>query len=183
MTEMTSMRITVREFMELPETNQIVELLDGKVIVSPTPIDAHQGAIVSFMRYLFRVVETGIWRVAPMSVILDEENAPEPDIFWVSGPESLCKLGPDGYWYGAPDLIIEVQSPSTARRDRGKKFDLYERHGVHEYWMVDAVAQFIEVYRLIDGRLVRQGVYGVDETFISSVLGELTIDMRASFGA
>jgi Uma2 family endonuclease len=67
--------------------------------------------------------------------------------------------------------VIEILSPSTARRDRGVKFDVYERHGVREYWLTDPEAQFVEVYRHEGGAFRRQGLYGADEAFPSAVLG------------
>ena len=67
--------------------------------------------------------------------------------------------------------MIEVLSPSTAKRDRGVKFDVYERHGVREYWLIDLDAQFIEVYRHENSAFKRQGIFGVEEAFPSAALG------------
>ena len=116
------------------------------------------------------------------SVHLDDENIPEPDIFWVSGPDSKCKLGDNGYYYGAPDRVIEILSPSSVRRGRRTKFALYQRHGVREYWLVDPEAESIEVWRLEGQQFVRVGVFGVDQTFVSSVLFGLTINVKAALG-
>jgi Uma2 family endonuclease len=76
---------------------------------------------------------------------------------------------------GPPDLVIEVLSPTTAARDRGEKFDLYERFGIYEYWMIDAEARFIEVYTHNGQHFMRQGVYTVGQTFISKVLQNVTV--------
>ncbi len=181
MADISRTRMTSEEFRELPETTQIVELIDGEMIVSPTPVDAHQRAILSLLRFLFQVVSTGTLRVAPLSVFLSETDALEPDIFWVRDSESRCHLRPDGYWYGPPDLVIEVLSPSTAKRDRGTKFKLYERYGVGEYWLIDPEAQFVEVFRQDGGHFVQQGLYGLGEPFVSLALGGIAIEPNVIF--
>ena len=86
-------------------------------------------------------------------------------MFWVSGADSLCKLGADDYWHGAPDLVVEVLSPSTALRDHGVKFGLYEQHGTREYWLIDPAAEFVEVFRRENDAFVRFGAFGNAETF------------------
>ncbi|MEO0563414.1 MAG: Uma2 family endonuclease, partial [Chloroflexota bacterium] len=76
------------------------------------------------------------------------------------------------YWHGAPDLVIEVLSPSTAARDRGVKFDHYETAGVREYWLIDPMGLFVEVYTLKDGTFERAGLYERGVSFQSAVLGK-----------
>ena len=73
--------------------------------------------------------------------------------------------GSDGYWHGAPDLIIEILSPGTTRQDRDTKYRLYEANGVREYWIVEAEELYIEVYHLHEGKYKRQGIFGLGETF------------------
>ena len=104
----------------------------------------------------------------------------QPDVIWI-GPESRCQAVGDQYWHGTPDLVVEVLSPSTAVRDRGYKFDLYERHGVREYWLVEPEGRFLEVYVLEDGRFVRRGLYQEVDDFTSPVLGGQTIVLKDIF--
>ncbi len=177
----TRIRMTREEFMALPETNIAHELIGGELIVSPTPKDTHQGVIISMLRVLLRLVSTGTFRVAPMEVHFDDGNIVEPDIFWVSGPDSNCRLGDDGYWYGAPDLIVEVLSPSTEARDRREKFNLYQRHGAREYWLAHPEALFIEVFTLTEGTFVRKGLFAIGQTLISDALGQ-NVDVKATLG-
>jgi len=167
-------RMTVEEFKQLPETNLPTELIDGELIVMPAPKDDHQKLILPIGSYLRQIVPGGEVRVAPTDVWLGEDCV-QPDVFWVSGPESKCKLGEDGYGYGAPDLVVEVLSPSTAYRDRRTKFNLYQQHGVREYWLADPEGQYIEVYFLESGNFVRQGAFGKVDSFISPVLGGVSI--------
>lgn len=181
-------RMTAAEFAELPETTQIIELIDGVVFMSPSPKDIHQDNVddvVGFLRDLKRSGQiSGIVRFAPMDVQFDEVNTLQPDIFFVSSDSTRCMLGDDGYWHGAPDLIVEVLSPSTARRDKVEKFNLYEKHGVREYWLVEPTLLSVEVWVLTDGLLQQQGIYSpVDDLnlFTSPVLGGLGVDLKIVF--
>lgn len=171
-------RMTLEEFKALPETNTFVEFIDGEVIVSPTPIDRHQETSGAAFIHLYTLHPSGTWRLAPLDVYLGE-HVLQPDIFWVSDDSTNCFLGEDKYWHGGPDLVIEILSPSTAKRDRGRKYRLYEQYGVREYWLIDTDASFIEVYHLENGRFVKQDIYGLDETFTSPVLSDAIIDVNA----
>lgn len=172
--------MTPAQFRQLPETTTPTELIHGELIVSPTPVNKHQadvGEIYFFLKQLQKQKpEMGQAIVSPMDVWLDDDCV-QPDVFWVSKPESKCKLGDDGYWYGAPDLVVEVLSPSTAHKDRGVKFDLYEKYGVREYWLTDPDGQYIEVYRLNDGKFERLGAYGIGQSFVSMVLAGLNVSI------
>jgi Uma2 family endonuclease len=179
-------RMTVEEFKQLPESNVPTELIDGEVIVSPTPIYRHQEIVGDTYYFLKQIAKQnptlGTAVVAPMDVWLGEDCV-QPDVFWVSGPESRCKLVEDGYWYGAPDLVVEVLSPSTAYRDRQTKFNLYQQHGVREYWLADPEGQYVEVFILEQGKFVRQGAFGPDDTFGSPVFGGLSVNVSELLSA
>ena len=179
MGDLTQTRMTAQEFMALPETTQPTELLDGELIVSPTPKNPHQDSVLEIALFLRQNVTTGKTVIAPMDVHFDDKNIAQPDVFWVSGENSLCKLGQDGYWYGAPDLVVEALSPSTEFKDRGTKFKLYEKYGGREYWLVSPEAKYVEVYRLVDGQFARVGIYGLNESFVSEVLSGMTIKIAA----
>jgi Uma2 family endonuclease len=162
--------MTADEYFALPETNQITELIDGELIVAPVPIAYHQ--IVSGNAYYFLRTEatSGKAYYAPIALRFDDHHVFEPDVIWIrQGGE--CHLVDKYHWIGAPDLVIEILSPSTAKRDRGVKFEVYERHGVREYWLIDLDSQFIEVYSHQNGAFKHVGAYGVDEKFTSPVLG------------
>jgi Uma2 family endonuclease len=182
MATLERIHMTPAQFRQLPETNEPTELINGELIVSPTPVNKHQGIVGESYFFLKGLAkqnpDLGQVIVSPMDVWLGE-NCVQPDVFWVSKPQSLCKLGEDGYWYGAPDLVIEVLSPSTAHKDRGIKFDLYEKHGVREYWLFDPDGRYIEVFRLLNGRFERLGAFGVGQSFSSAVLAniEIQVDM------
>jgi Uma2 family endonuclease len=177
------LKITAAEFLAMPETPETIELINGELSVSPTPVDLHQYTVVELI-FVFRKIspDRGRVRTAPLDVHFDDENVVQPDVFWISKPESRCKLGEDGYWHGAPDLVVEVLSPSTAIKDRGRKYTLYERYGVREYWIVDTDGRYIEVYQHNGTEFKRLGVFGVDETFKSIVL-DVEINVMEIFPA
>ncbi len=179
MADLTQIKMTAAEFLDLPETNKIVELINGEIIVAPSPVDRHQmisGSLYSVLKPQFN---KGTWRYAPADVYLDEVNVVQPDLFWISPENTTCQLVDGKYWHGAPDLAIEILSPGTTRQDRDTKYRLYERHGVREYWIVEAEELYIEVYRLDQGKFERQGVYGLGEQFVSAALNGLALQVDA----
>lgn len=175
-------RMTLEEFLALPETNRIVELINGEMIMSPPPSDVHQAVIGSLHFFIRGLIEGGILRFAPTGIRFDDENLPEPDIFWISPENAICKLGEDGrYWEGAPDLIIEILSPSTAVKDKREKFQLYQKYGVKEYWIVDPEARYIDVFQRKGDKLIGLGTFAEGDTFESTALSKI-VDVRVALG-
>ncbi len=175
-------RMTAAEFWQLPETDQRLELIDGEVIEMATPVPDHQDVVLNTALVLKELNRTlgGRVYVAPLEVYLDEENLPQPDVMWVAA-NSRCVVG-EKRLEGPPDLIVEVFSPGTTRHDKIKKFNLYQQHGVREYWMIDSHEQYVEVYRLEGEQFVLQGTYEPGQTFESVVLGGRAVDVKALFG-
>lgn len=171
-TELTGQRMSVSEFRALPETNEaIIEHINGVVFVD-SPVDPHQEVVLNAALLVKALAPQGKTRVAPMDVYLGNDTV-QPDVFWVA-PESECILRPDNRWQGPPDLVIEVLSPTTAQRDKegGVKFQLYQQHGVREYWIIDPVYQSIEVFAQFN----RLGEFWSGQTFQSPLLGaEVTV--------
>ncbi len=146
------------------------------------PLDAHQDTLGTIYVFLRQALSGGKLRMAPTGVYFDEHNSFEPDIFWVSLQNEQCFLSADNrYWHGAPDLIVEILSSSTASKDRGIKFDIYEQSGVHEYWLIDPVARYIEVYNNRNQVFVRLGLFEPGKTFISEVLGGINVEVNHLF--
>jgi Uma2 family endonuclease len=183
MAQITQARVTADEYFKLPETNQRVELLDGEIVTQMPPKHSHQRLVGLLYQLLLSLIQGGEVVLSPSSIRLDDENVPEPDLFWVSGSESRCKLSPDDFWHGAPDLIVEVLSPSTARYDKDYKFKLYEKHGVREYWIVDPVNQYLEVFSLENDEFKRLGVFQADHSFESPVLNNQKVELQTLFAA
>lgn len=172
-------KMTAAEFFELPESNLPVELIEGEAIMSPAPLLEHQRTSRRILLVLESLIPSGELFYSPIDVYFDEDNVPQPDIVWVAA-NSRCVFT-EKRLVGPPDLIVEILSPGTERRDRQAKFNLYQKFGVREYSLVHPQEQYVEVWRLENGVFVHQGIFGPDETFKSEVLGGKTVDLQAIF--
>ena len=94
----------------------------------------------------------GIVLHAPLDVVLDDGNAYHPDVFFIKKERSFILDDKEEIVIGAPDVVIEILSKSTAGNDRGAKKDNYEKYGVREYWLVDPQNKSVEVYALMEER-------------------------------
>ena len=149
------------------------------------PNTVHQGAIVGFILSLGNFVELeNLGRIfaAPTEVILTDPegiNIVQPDIIFVSKEREHIITRPN--IQAAPDLLVEVLSPSTCRRDRTIKLDLYARHGVKEYWLADPDAQTVTVMLLKDGKYEVVGNYGIEDTLTSPTLEGFSVSLSRIF--
>ena len=169
MAEQTKIRMSAAEFRQLPETTQFMELIEGEVIVSPSPIDRHQDLVLNIALLIRSIMPHGKTVIAPMDVYLDDNNVFQPDVFWMA-EKSRC-VNRDGYYYGAPELTVEVHSSATITRDKREKFSAYEKHGVLEYWMFDPIGNHMEVWQRQNETFVRTGIFQEGDSFASSALG------------
>jgi Uma2 family endonuclease len=182
----TKTRMTATEFLALPETNQRMELINGElfsygaVAMSPAPQLDHQKLVVKLIALLVAIAQDGEVFTAPTDVYMDDDNVVQPDVLWIA-PQSQCVAEEGKHLRGAPDLIVEVLSPGTARQDKVGKFNLYEQHGVREYWIADPVHDLLEVWTLENRIFIRQGIYAQEDTFDSTALDEKTINLAAIF--
>lgn len=180
MVDAAKIRMTAQEFFELPETNTPTELIEGELILSPSPIPVHQRIIGLIYLLLTKLIPNGEVFFAPIDVYFDEDNIPQPDVVWVS-ENGNCTIG-EKRLISAPDLIVEVFSHGTVRTDKKKKFRLYQKYGVREYWMVDPVEQYIEVWQHDGERFILIDVFDSDDTFASPVLNGQEVEVKAIFG-
>lgn len=145
--------LTYTEYRELDvDDNLWYELLNGKLVKKSSPSPRHQSASMKLSRlmHLFTSQQhLGVVYCDPIDVFVDEYNVPQPDILFIRNKNRHI-ITTDGIM-GAPDLVVEILSPSSIRNDRGIKQRLYQRLGVQEYWIVDPKNNAIEVYRLIEG--------------------------------
>jgi Uma2 family endonuclease len=128
-------KLTVADYMNTPDGVRY-QLIDGELILAPSPTDKHQALCVRLTVALFQFVQQrhlGEIRVAPLDVILAEHEVFQPDILFVSNDRR--EIMTPANIQGAPDLVVEILSPSTRRNDRGHKLDVYSRYGVREYWI------------------------------------------------
>lgn len=173
----TSQRIqmTADEFMQLPESNLPHELIEGELIMAPSPEFVHQDCVVQLLVVLKDLLQgRGKLLIAPMDVHIDNYNVVQPDLLWLS-PDTRCTI--DRFVFGAPEFVAEVLSRSTARRDYQDKFRLYDQHGVDEYWIVDPIGQHVEQFTRQDGHLAHTLTVTRTEKLTSAILGvELPIE-------
>ena len=166
------------------------ELIDGEAFcMSPGPNRRHQELLLALARPFADYLDDkncSIF-VAPFDVCLssdanesDQEidTVVQPDIFVVCDPDKLndraCK--------GAPDLVVEILSPGTSKRDIATKYELYQRHGVKEYWLMYPNDRTLLVYRLSDdSRYATPEVFGESDIVPVPLLGDLIIDMGKVF--
>ena len=142
---------TYDDFTALPE-GTLAQLIDGDIIVSPVPNVKHQLVIGRLSRLLANFVDDrnlGVVFGSPLDVRLAEQRVFQPDIVFVAH-ERLAILGEQEV-EGAPDLVVEVLSPSTGTYDLTKKRSAYEEAGVREYWIVDPDGESVEVLVLEEG--------------------------------
>ena len=158
------------------------ELLNGELVMAPFPVTAHQRASRRLLRMLDAFVDqigVGEMFYAPFDVVLSEANVLQPDLIFVS-TEREHIITPENI-QGAPDLVVEVLSPSTASRDWRIKLDLYAQHGVREYWVVDPDGQRIWVMAGDDGDLNEVANYGRGDVLTSPTLSGFSADLDQVF--
>src|SRR6266699_2854047 len=136
------------DLLVMPDDGRHREIIDGELLVTPSPLSDHQrivGRIASSLFFYLRDHPVGELLTAPMDVILGDYDVLEPDLLLILNEHR----GIIQDWVrGAPDLVVEVLSPTTASHDRGPKLKAYARFGVPECWIVDPDQQAVEVYRL-----------------------------------
>jgi len=170
---------TYEQYAQLPDGERI-EIIDGVVYdMSASPNVKHQviiGHVYSLIREHLRGKPCKPF-MAPLDVVLDDINVVEPDVFVICDPDKITGKNIKG----APDLIIEVLSPSNNIKDRRNKKWLYEGHGVKEFIIISPMEESAERYWLVDGKYGLSDLYNWDESFFSKLFPELFFDLRVIF--
>jgi Uma2 family endonuclease len=167
------------EFLAQPESVTPAEYIDGEAFMAPSPDPDHQFVSGDINKVVDRLVPPdGVLLYAPQDIWFGKDII-QPDLFWIR-PDGDC-VRVAKHWVGAPDLTIEILSPSTAKHDKDKKFKIYEQYGVREYWLVSIIEETVEVHVLKDGKFSRYGVFGAEDTFISPVLNDQTVTVSEFF--
>jgi Uma2 family endonuclease len=179
---------TYRQYKTWPDEERW-ELIDGQAwAMSPAPSTRHQdiqAQLITALRVFLKGKPCKAFD-APFDVLLPEPAATDDEADTVVQPDIvvICdrsKITPQGA-RGAPDWIIEILSPRTAKKDYEVKHRLYERHGAREYWIVDPNAAVIHAWRLgAAGRYGEEKIYEDGEAAPSTVLEGLVIDTRELF--
>ena len=174
-TQRSGTLVTYEDYRDMPEDERY-EIIDGELIPKDTPPRLHQGAsrnISTPMHIYVKANRLGEIYYAPTDVILSEINVVQPDILFVSNARSHILV--DEGVRGAPDMVVEILSPSTAQLDKVRKRELYARFRVPEYWQVDIDEFNVLVLALGSNDYDEVAVYGLGDTVVSSVLPGFTL--------
>lgn len=174
---------TYADYLRLPEDDKRYEIIEGVLYVANAPTPEHQFTVTELLFHLRQHVSThnlGIVLPAPVEVHLAETTRPvQPDLIFV--PKERQPARGVRFIEGAPALVIEVVSPTSIQRDRKVKYDLYERYGVAEYWIVDPRTQSVEVYTWSNGEYALFGQFVGREIIESKLLVGLRIQTDLLF--
>ncbi len=177
-------RFTYADYLTWPDDERW-ELIDGEAYaMAPAPSISHQTMVLDIARQIDEALDGAPCRalIAPVDVLLPtpdeaDEHATtivQPDVFVVCDPNKITERNVRG----APDWIIEVLSPATARHDHLTKRDLYQRAGVREYWLVHPVDRVLTVYTLRDGQFSGPEIAEMAGERSPTVLPEIVISWQ-----
>jgi Uma2 family endonuclease len=141
-----SKKWTADDFLQLDESNTPCELINGQLFTCTSPSLLHQ----IILSNLYDVIKAharkvnGFVAFAPFDVYLDEQNVFQPDLLYIQ-KDNLHRLTEQGV-KGAPDLVVEILSPSTGFKDRNQKKNVFQKFGVKEFWIIDPGNRTLEIY-------------------------------------
>jgi Uma2 family endonuclease len=172
----SKVRFQATDIWDVPDDNYRYEVIDGGLYMTPAPSWLHQTGLGK----LFIIVGAWVYdhalgwvAPAPVGVVLDPENGVQPDMVYVSRERAqiITQRGLEG----APDLVVEVLSPSTEARDRGVKMRRYAAAGVPHYWLLNPQMKSIEPFLLGDAGYEPAGIFGPGTVFRPSLFPGLEI--------
>ena len=172
---------TYKDYSKLPE-GAPYQLIKGRLVMTPSPTIYHQKIIGRIHLVLAQYVyanQLGEVILSPVDVYFSETETYQPDIIFVSANQ-LSIIGEERV-SGAPDLIIEVLSPSTAYYDLRHKMNIYEEFGVIEYWIVDPMDQTLDIFQRNDGVFHLRKKYTQSEVIDSPLIHGLTMNLGDVF--
>ena len=164
-----ALRLTYDDYVLLPEDRRY-EVIEGELFVTPAPTPFHQivaQRLEEILAGFLREHPLGIMLHAPCDVVLSQNDVLQPDILFVS-TERRAIIG-ESHVGPAPDLVVEVLSPSTESRDRRAKAKRYATFGVREMWLVDPAGKTIEVLVNAEEGFCREALYSEGDTVRSVI--------------
>lgn len=174
--EVHSTHLTYDDYLQFPDDGKRHEIIEGDHYMTPAPRTKHQSIslnLASAMRSVAKQNRAGLVFIAPCDVILSDENVVQPDVLFVSTARA-ANVTEDNI-QGAPDLIVEILSESSRKRDEVTKRKLYEKFAVQEYWIVDPELETVKVFKLA------QRKYGRAAELSKEANDVLTTELLASF--
>lgn len=168
---MVDPRYVYEDLLTMPDDGNRYEILEGNLLVSPSPSWRHQRVVTNVVMTLSVLQARGLGQVcpAPMDVVLTAHTALQPDVLFIR--TDRLDIVTERSVNGPPDLVVEVLSESTRSADLGRKLRAYARYGVPEYWVLDPDAHTIEVFRQRGVSLENLGAVGLHGkiTFLGTV--------------
>jgi Uma2 family endonuclease len=175
-------KLTYDDFVRFPDDGLRHEIIDGEHYVTPSPATRHQRISRNLLYLLQSYLDAhpiGEIFCAPYDVLLSRFDIVEPDLVYISDARKAFITSKN--LQGPPDLVIEILSPGTRKRDERVKRDLYERAGVEEYWMVDPDRDTVEAHRR-DGEVFQSSrVYRRSESLTSPLFPRLELPLERVF--
>jgi len=179
MHSVSTTKMTARQFLELGEDPAGIrlELVDGEVALSPSPIPDHSYIVMKLGAILIRHVEgKKLGRIySDVDTVFGEVDVRRPDLIFFQ-TSRLHIVGPTAI-EGPPDLCVEIISPSSADIDRQDKFNQYQKGGVRHYWIIDPKAKSIEGFKLVRGKYRVSGQGGDNQTVNLPPFEDLDINL------
>jgi Uma2 family endonuclease len=142
--------VTYEIYAAMPDDGQRYEIVDGSMeLMSPGPSSTHQ-SISGELEFVLKQSCKSDYLIyhAPLDVILSETNVLQPDIMMIH--RSRLDIVTERGIEGSPDLVVEILSPGSRKKDKVIKMRTYAQHGIHEYWIVDSITRTLEQYQLVD---------------------------------
>ena len=173
---------TYDDYAALPDDGNRYEIVNGVLIMTPAPSPEHQdivGEIFSALRTHIKLAGLGRVFTGPIDVDLGPKNVYQPDLVVVLNTH-LDRVA-EKKIIGAPDLVVEVASPSTAAYDRLTKYEKYAHAGIREYWMVKPKSRSVELL-VLEGREYRSlGIFRGEQTLPSRIVPDLPVGVERFF--
>lgn len=174
-------KLTYDDYLKIPDEKRY-ELIEGELYMVPAPDFNHQiiSRNIEFLLWDFvKKNRLGVVVHAPVDVVLTKEDVLQPDILFISNGRR--HIITEKNVSGAPDLVIEILSPSTQERDKIVKRTLYAGHGVREYWIVDPAAKKVEVMIPGSKGYNLHGIFFREDTLTSPLIEGLSLPLREVF--
>ncbi len=181
----SGVKLTYDDFLLFPDDGKRHELIDGEHYVTPLPASKHQAIVWNLNGLLYAYLRdhpVGKAFGAPLDVVFSQFDVVEPDLLFISTERRKHVLTEKNV-QGAPDLVVEIGSPSTRKRDETIKRRLYERFGVAEYWVIDPELDAIKIYRRAGDRYERAAELTLEagDTLTSPLLPDLILPLSKIF--
>lgn len=172
---------TYADYLKTPEGGKF-QLIAGEILEMTSPSLYHQEIllnIISEFRHFLLKNKIGKVFVAPLDVYFSDTEVYQPDILILLN-ESFSKMK-ENKIEGAPDLVVEVLSPSTAYYDLKHKKSIYEKQGVREYWIVDPIEKTLEIFELQNGKFISTGELSKNEIAKSKLISGMEVGLDIIF--